>query len=282
MTTSRSLLNQFSLESLEQSNPDYEYGLLSNAVLAIESKTLNHALIDLNDISVESFFTVLKNRFFLGSAGSYSAGLAIPRREIEYLGLNTDYAKVRTKPIVVPPGFNGNLYEYVYLLGTIVRNVFPEIFGHIATARALTASLINGDEQWNSVSKLDTIPEPFFDIKVRDKMKSFFKPNLINEQLFGKVFRNAKEYGKTIDELYLIEQDLRSYDFFEVQKLSNSIDNHMKALGSISSNRIGAKPLAQLVAYIQSVAIAVELTSVIPNSMRELVTAANTNYQKIL
>lgn len=274
------LLNDLAMEFLDTS-VEAATEALQASVLAIEGKAINSLYISLDELSTESFFTQLKNRFLIGQAGSYGKELTIDVFKAPAILNAIPFDKVRTGRAFVPPGFKGRMLPYLEHVLGIVKNEFPRIEADLVKLRAHYSHLLNNEDARESVTAV-VLPEKLFDIKDYRTLKSHFAENRIAEQVFGKVYPNMNSLIACIKATSELETLLVNIDYVKIANLSNSFEKTVEALRtSPEAFKIGSQTLKNLTNMTLSLAMLVELTAVIPSTVREVSLSLNKTYELI-
>lgn len=256
-------------------------------VQALESYSNNNPLVSFESISFRNIFQEVHNAITLGRNGVAFAKLNIPTSgeftEVNKLGYN----RVKVTPIPVAPGFNGNLLEFLTLSLSVIESL-KTLPDDIKTLRMFIGNVLNGSDLLDNLTGNEILDKvKGVDSKVSEKVKSYFKPNLVKEVLFGKIYGNLKEW----DSSYLLATKVIS-NFKQVNIISiNDLTNGFKGLledlkTSVSkgdlSRKLSSRAVSQLSAKVELVANAITLSAVLQSTLEEVIVSKNQEIAVVL
>lgn len=250
--------------------------LMRSSVLTMESHAEMRPYIDPYDLAFESFFSTVSNRFQLG--GNNRTSWAVPALPADLsIGLNKiGYSKLRVYPVVVPPGFHGNMAKLL----TLMENIVPGLLtlpNELITLKAVVSAALNGNELVNNQTGIHQLRAiKGIDPSVLSDYKHYFKPNVVTEALFGQVYVNISEFTSKYSRMVILAKQLSAVDFVQITKLSESFhgliqDFHTASKNGILNKQMSTTAIHELSKVTECLATAVTLSAVIQGTMTELV-----------
>lgn len=253
-----------------------DLSLMRSSVLAMESHAAQRPYIDPYDLAFESFFSTVSNRFQLGGNNRTSWTVPVLPADLNIALNKIGYSKLRVYPTVVPPGFHGNLAKLLTLMEHIVPTLLV-LPNELLTLKAVVAAALNGNELVNNQSgihQLRTVKG--IDPTVLTEYKSYFKPNVVTEALFGQVYANVGEFTSKYNRMVGLAKRLAAVDFVQITKLTESFhdliqDFHTASKQGILNKQMSTTAIHELSKVTECLATAVTLSAVIQGTMTELV-----------
>lgn len=220
----------------------------ANVIASLESY-VNHfnvcvdkrIVLPMGDESLESLFSVFGEKISsiyvnLKNKIQYGSGFG----KVEQLDLNPvilttlkqlNYSNVKTKPIPVAPGFNDNLLSFFVTLESRLKDL-QSLESDLKHLNSVCANILNGSDILQSptgIKTLDTLTKrkPF-----ENTLSSSYTNKLVDEALFGKVFKNVKELEISLENYKRLVTLNNSINYVEIGHLTESFNEYVGNLNN--------------------------------------------------
>lgn len=252
---------------------------------SLVTRAINNPFVSTDDLAFESLFSTIANRFKYGTHGMVKKEVIVPS-PAEFAKIhNEGYMNIRTLVIPVAPGFSGNLSEFITLARTQVEalKVLPK---ELKAMRAVFASVLNESNLLENQTGNKIVKEiRGIDPSVLVKMKTYFKPNMIKEAQFGKIYPNVVAWDNKYSSLKSLVREFQDIDFLAITNLANGfstiIDDFNRQTKQAGNRNLSSLAVREVSQAVESLATAVTISAVLQSTLVEVIEAVNGEVSKL-